>query len=107
MPRSDFSRGVVQLLERSGVSRPQVECAVYGTDGRYLLLADLAWPGQMRIVELDGLAFHFSRQDRERDIDRRAEVRAAGWRLLELGWKLYRDEPDRLVRIVTDFLRDP
>lgn len=107
VPRSDFSRGVVQLLERSGVSRPQVEYAVHGTDGRYLLLADLAWPQQMRIVELDGLAYHFSRQDRERDIDRRAEVRAAGWRLLELGWKLYRDEPDRLVRIVTDFLRDP
>ena len=106
VPRSDFSRLVAQLLDRSGVAPPQLEYPVRDSVGRYLLLADLAWPDRMRIVELDGMAWHFSRQERERDIARRAEVRATGWRLLEVGWKLYAEEPDRLVRLITDFLRD-
>ena len=104
VPHSDFSRRVQHLLRDAGLPEPQLEYEVVDDDGRHLLLADLAWPDRMCIVELDGMANHFDRVDRERDIRIRAEVRAAGWRLLEIGWELYEKDPERVVDLVRRFL---
>lgn len=104
VPRSDFSRGVEHLLKRAGLPPCRLEYPIHDQGGRLLLLADLAWPSRRCAVELDGLQHHFGRRDRERDIERRAEVRATGWRVLELGWKLYASDPDRVVDLVRRFL---
>ena len=81
-----------------------LEYRIVDDEGRHLLLADLAWPDRMCVLELDGMKDHFDRVDRERDIRRRAEVRAQGWRLLEIGWELFANDPDRVVDLVRRFL---
>ena len=104
VPLSDFSRLVTRLLTSSGLPTPVLEHRVHGSHGRFLMQVDLAWPQQGCIVELDGLEHHFGRRDRERDIAKRARVRAEGWRMIEVGWSMYRDTPDELVSLVRRFL---
>lgn len=104
VPRSDFSRRVAQMLERDGLPPPRIEFAVHDDDGTFLLLADLAWPVRRCIIELDGLEHHFAREDRELDLRKRARVRAAGWRVLELTWRQVDARPDESVRFARDFL---
>jgi len=105
--RSDFGRSFEQRLRAAGLPPARLEFPIHDYDGQHLLLGDLVWPERMRIVELDGLAHHFSRADRERDIAKRAEVRARGWRLLEIGWKLAHDDPPHAVALVARFLETP
>ena len=104
VPLSDFSRLVTRLLTSSGLPTPVLEHRVHDSHGRFLMQVDLAWPQQGCIVELDGLEHHFGRRDRELDIAKRARVRAEGWRMIEVGWSMYRDTPDELVSLVRRFL---
>jgi hypothetical protein len=104
VPASDFSRRVQQLLRDAGLPDPVLEYRIVEGDGTHLLLADLAWPSKMCAVELDGMARHFDRVDRERDIRIRAEVRASGWRLLEIGWELFANEPQKVIELVRRLL---
>ena len=104
VPRSDFSRLVTRLLTASGLPKPVLEHRVHDDRGRFLMQVDLAWPDRRCIVELDGLEHHFGRSDRERDIAKRARVRAEGWRMVEVGWSMYRETPEELVSLVRRFL---
>ena len=104
VPLSDFSRRVVRLLVGAGVPRPLLEHRVFDADGRFLMQVDLAWPDRRCIVELDGLEHHFGRRDRESGIEKRARVRAEGWRMLEVSWAMYAEAPDDLITLVTRFL---
>jgi len=106
LPLSDFSRVVTNLLTNSGLAEPVLEFDVVDRDGRFIMRADLAWPARKRIVELDGLAWHFGRSDVERDRRKRARARADGWRIMEVLWTMYANEPDDLVRLVRRFLHD-
>lgn len=104
IPLSDFSRRVVQLLERAGVPSPVVEYPVRDSDGKHLLQVDLAWPGQKKAWELDGLQWHFGREDVERDRRKRNAVVAEGWVIQEILWSMYVDDPAGLVRMAKKFL---
>jgi hypothetical protein len=67
LPLSDFSRRVTQLLACHGVLSPELEYRIADSEGRFIMQADLVWPKLRKIVELDGLAWHFGRDDVERD----------------------------------------
>ena len=54
-------------------------------DGRRLEL-DAAWPQARVAVELDGAAFHGSRDARERDLRRDSALAAAGWLVLRFSY---------------------
>ncbi len=107
VPLSDFSRRIVQLLERSNVPTPEVEYVVRDVHGRHLLQVDLAWPKQKKAWELDGLQWHFGREDVERDRRKRNAVVAEGWVLQEILWSMYVDDPGKLVRMCKKFLAEP
>lgn len=104
VPLSDFSRMVTRLLTANGLPEPVLEHRIHDGRGRFVMQVDLAWPDLGCIVELDGLEHHFGRRDRERDIAKRARVRAEGWRMIEVGWSMYRETPDALVTLVRRFL---
>ena len=104
VPLSDFSRLVTRLLTASGLPEPVLEHRIHDSRGRFVMQVDLAWPALGCIVELDGLEHHFGRRDRERDMAKRARVRAEGWRMIEVGWSMYRETPDELVALVRRFL---
>lgn len=107
VPLSDFSRRIVHLLEQANVPTPEVEYAIRDSNGRHLLQADLAWPKLKKIWELDGLEFHFGREDVERDRRKRNAVVVEGWAVQEILWSMYIDDPAGLVRMAKKFLDQP
>lgn len=106
LPLSDFSRVVYRMIEAAGLPLPILEYRVLDQQGRFVLQADLAWPDLRRIVELDGIAWHFGRSDIERDRRKRARARADGWRVMEVLWSMYEEEPRALLDLLTRFILD-
>jgi hypothetical protein len=104
IPRSGFSRRVAQLLERAGLPAPVLEYPARTSGGEHILFLDLAWPESMKAWELDGLAWHFGRADLERDKDVRNRCKGEGWRIQEITWKKFREEPDDLVDMCRQFM---
>lgn len=62
-------------------------------DGRRIDL-DAAWPGARVAVELDGAAFHGSRQARERDLRRDTALACAGWIVLRFSYARLVADPE-------------
>jgi len=55
------------------------------------------WPQHRLIIEVDGYAFHRTRQAFERDRRRDADHLAAGYRTLRLTWRQLTGEPLAVV----------
>ncbi len=104
VPLSDFSRVVFNLLTDHGIDPPEVEYRILGADGGFIMQTDLAWPAQRKAWELDGLAFHFGRLERERDNRKRNRAKAEGWNIQEILWSMFVDDPDALVETCRRFL---
>jgi len=104
VPLSDFSRRVVQLLERANIASPVVEYRITDGNGHHILQVDLAWPDKKKAWELDGLEWHFGRNDIERDRRKRNAVVGEGWTIQEVLWSMYVDDPAGLVRMAKKFL---
>lgn len=104
VPLSDFSRRIVQLLDQAGVPSPTVEYVVRDHNGQHLLQLDLAWPEYKKAWELDGLQWHFGREDVERDRRKRNAVIAEGWVIQEILWSMYIDNPRALAQMAKKFL---
>jgi REase_MTES_1575 len=60
--------------------------------GRWVQL-DAAWPGARVAVELDGAAFHGSREARERDLRRDTALAALGWVVLRFSYARLMTDP--------------
>jgi hypothetical protein len=56
---------------------------------------DAAWPEAKLGIELDGAAFHGSREARERDLRRDAALAALGWLVLRFSYRQLTRHPDR------------
>lgn len=104
LPLSDFSRRVEQLLGKAGLPEPELEFRIRDARGAFIMQADLAWPDRKKAVELDGLAWHFGRNDVERDRRKRARARAEGWRIQEVLWSMLTDDPAALAKLIGQFL---
>ena len=61
--------------------------------GRWLRL-DAAWPEARVAVELDGAAFHGSREARERDLRRDTALAALGWVVLRFSYARLMSDPE-------------
>lgn len=59
---------------------------------------DFAWPACRLAVEVDGRAFHSGDEAFENDRDRRNDLEAAGWMVLNVTWKALTRAPDSVVR---------
>ncbi len=105
VPLSDFSRRIVQLLERGNIPTPKVEYRIHDSEGGFIMQADLAWPNLRKAWELDGLQWHFGREDVERDRRKRNRAKAEGWTIQEILWSMYIDNPSELVRMADKFLK--
>ena len=59
---------------------------------------DVFWPDQRLIVEVDGYAYHSTRQAFERDRARDAALQAAGYRVVRFTWRQITHEPHAVSR---------
>jgi hypothetical protein len=71
------------MFHHAGLPQPQVNLAVHGTDGQWLLEGVLVWPGQRVIGEYQGRD-HGSIRQRSYDENRRALAEDEGWTVLEI-----------------------
>ncbi|MDQ1392262.1 MAG: hypothetical protein QOF30_1239 [Acidimicrobiaceae bacterium] len=78
-PPSVLEAHIRRLVIGLGLELPAVEYTA-GDDGQYRL--DLAWIAIMLAVEVDGYAFHFSPEHKERDEIRRNRLQREGWTVL-------------------------
>ncbi|MFT7475146.1 MAG: hypothetical protein ACI81L_002083 [Verrucomicrobiales bacterium] len=106
VPLSEFSRLVTNLLVQAGLPKPVLEHRIIDDEGRHVLQTDLAWPAQKKAWELDGLQWHFGREDVERDRRKRNRAKALGWNIQEILWTMYTDEPRALVDLARAFLEN-
>jgi very-short-patch-repair endonuclease len=81
---SELETRMIQLLRAHGLPDPvrQYEVRLAGRTVRF----DLAYPGRLVAIELDGRAPHWGRERWQSDHDRRNEVELAGWRMLAFTW---------------------
>ncbi|MEU7831130.1 hypothetical protein [Nonomuraea sp. NPDC049129] len=77
-PRESWLR---VILVDGGLPRPTTQVRVSLSDDRFAYL-DLGWPEFQVAVEYDGQRHHTSAADQLRDEQRRAELRALGWRVI-------------------------
>lgn len=104
VPLSDFSRIVCNLLTDHDIEPPELEYRIVNSDGAFIMQTDLAWPRKRKAWELDGLAFHFGRLERERDNRKRNRAKAEGWNIQEILWSMYAEDPEGLVDTCRRFL---
>lgn len=70
-------------IVRAGLPRPRTQLTVVDDRGRFIARVDLAWERWKVIVEYDG-DDHFTREQRNRDIERWNALEAAGWRVIRV-----------------------
>lgn len=85
--RSAAEARFLGLLERARLPRPMVNTIVAGYE------VDFYWPDDRLVVEVDGFAYHASRQAFERDRLRDGDLSGAGHRVIRVTWRQLVGEP--------------
>lgn len=88
--------GCLQVL-RAPAMPPFVQQRRVTVAGEVFVL-DAAYDDVLLAVEMDGAAWHGSREQRERDIRRDALLATIGWQTLRFGWTRMRSAPDACRR---------
>jgi very-short-patch-repair endonuclease len=91
LSRSEAERRLKELVRKANLPPPVTNTRI----GRYEV--DALWPRQRLVVEVDGFAFHSTRQAFERDRARDAALQIAGHRVVRLTWRQLADEPHAVV----------
>jgi very-short-patch-repair endonuclease len=96
------SRTRLRILD-SHLPTPQVQWWVFDSAGQPIYRLDLAWPEYKVGLEYDGVD-HLDRVRQRRDLERRAWLAAAGWRVLWVtDLDIYR-QYDRMLRRLEQFM---
>ncbi len=88
--RSDAESRALEVLAAAGRPLPELNRVVAGEE------ADLTWPAQRLIVEIDGPQWHL---DPIEDARRQAVWEAAGWRVERVPSRAVFDAPERLLAL--------
>jgi hypothetical protein len=91
--RSGAEIRALMVLRDAGRSMPRLNHPVAGEE------ADLSWPAEQLIIEIDGGPFH---QDVGEDARKEAVWRGAGWTVLRLPSDDVYDDPQRLLTLAPD-----
>lgn len=94
--RSELEDRARELIEAGGLPRPRFNALLDGERATHEV--DAFWPAQRLVVQLDGFAYHRTRQDRERDAAAEADLDLAGHAVLRLTWDDVTAHPARTLR---------
>ncbi|MBF0817599.1 DUF559 domain-containing protein [Microbacterium paludicola] len=92
------------LLIDAGLPEPVLDLDVYGRQGHWIAAVDMAYPTLKIAIEYDGEG-HRSRAQFERDVDRLADLEAAGWIVLRFTARHLRRHRDVVAARVRDAIR--
>jgi very-short-patch-repair endonuclease len=89
--RTELEEMFISLCDNHGLPRPEVNVHIEGYE------CDFVWREQWLIVETDGAAAHSGERRRVRDLERDAELAAAGWRVIRITYERLLREPERVA----------
>jgi len=97
--RSELEARFLTLLDTHGLPQPETNIIIEGIE------VDAVWRQQRLIVELDGYAFHSTRQAFEHDRARDRHLTANGWRVLRITWRDLAERAHELAAELRALLR--
>lgn len=103
--RSQLERRAATVFSRGGLPPCAWNARIESRDGRLLGVVDCCWMGPRLVVELDGLRFHSSAEDRRKDQARQNGLTIEGYRVLRFTWRDIVEQPERVVREIGRALR--
>jgi predicted transcriptional regulator of viral defense system len=89
--RSELERRFLELVRGAGLPPPATNVHVVGFE------VDAVWLDRKVVVELDGFAYHRTRDAFERDRERDAALQLAGYRAPRLTWRRIETEPAQVI----------
>lgn len=104
---ADFIFELLAALDAAGIERPEMQFVIKIRDGRESVTVDFAWPRRRKVVEMKGLLAHGDYETQDEDLEREAEIRAAGWDLDCLAPRAIRERPHRTIDRVLRFVETP
>jgi hypothetical protein len=105
LTRSELEELVLAICRTVGVDRPLVNQWISIDGGS--VQADLLWPRQKLIVEMDGHRFHGNRHAFEHDRDRDQRLVLAGYRVVRFTWRQITRESAKVGRRIIELLDNP
>jgi very-short-patch-repair endonuclease len=99
---TESERRLQRLLDEAGIGGWKGNHPVVIAGRRFRL--DVAFPEHRLDVEVDGWAFHRSKEARDRDIERDNLLTQAGWRVLRFSWEDVVDRPDYVIDVIASVL---
>jgi hypothetical protein len=101
--RSPLEDGLLDLLDRGGIERPQVNAALR-LDGRRIV-PDYLWRDQRVAIEADSREWHDHSLTREEDAIKQAILEAHGWRVLRVSSEQVSHQPAQTLARVRAALK--
>ena len=95
--RSWLERHVAHLFAAAAVPPAGWNVEVHDTAGKLIGIGDAVWVEQRVVVELDGLRFHASAGQRQRDNRKDRRLAANGWLVLRYTWLDVSERPAEVV----------
>jgi hypothetical protein len=89
--RSEAEERFLALITGSGLPKPLVNARRHGYE------IDFFWPEQRVAVEIDGFAYHGTRDRFENDRRRDAALRRAGITVIRVTWRQLEREPSAVL----------
>jgi very-short-patch-repair endonuclease len=91
LARSEAEERLLELIRAAALPVPRLNAHVANHE------ADFLWPTERLVVEVDGYAWHSSRNRFEGDRARDATITAAGFTVLRTTWRQITEEPFTVV----------
>jgi very-short-patch-repair endonuclease/predicted transcriptional regulator of viral defense system len=98
LTRSEAEIAFLELVRDAGLPAPETNVNVLGHE------VDFLWRAQKLIVEVDGFAYHSSRQAFERDRRRDARLQAAGFRVVRFTYLQVVNEPHTITACLDTYI---
>lgn len=101
---ADFLFDFYAALDARGIERPELQYVIDVRDGTEKLVPDFTWPKRRKVVEMKGLEAHGDYVKQDEDVEREADIRAAGWDLECVTPRAMRERPKTTIERLIRFL---
>ena len=99
---AESERRLQRLLDQAGIKGWTGNYPIVVAGRRFRL--DVAFPELRLDVEVDGWAYHRTKEQRQADAERDNLLTQAGWRVLRFTWEDVRDRPDYVLGMIRSVL---
>src|SRR5665647_2706228 len=93
-----------QILDDAGITGWVAGEPVFDSTGAVIAMADIQFPQERLIIEIDGKAYHGESRFQS-DRTRQNRLVLAGYTILRFTWEDLVDRPERVARQIQDALR--